>query len=422
MPSHGLIVLAPIKPGLEADLRTTLNRIGNDIKGKRLASAAAPEPHIDFPRSQTIHFARLALLADPLHGPDRQRLLLVTDYDGSWRAHVAELLALTTEPAAIWGCCVGYTGSERFADFIRTHMVEPQAYYRAFPAVTLAQIRQALTAQAQANEPPAGLPPGSRLALLATIAVDLLRLPAAARDLPGLLLRHGPLRSLLAARRVNATLDRVWWVWLFNRLTLNRYPAPRYPYSSAPVDTAADYAPATGADEVVGRAAWAGTPGEDNVSQNQLTLVTVVRPAQRKQVQAVLAVIDLYAQRLASRGSLVGIATIQTVRWALLDGGRRLLLTSNYDGTWENYIDEFAEMICSGLDAIWESSYAFPELGAQDVAALKQFLRCHQAPANVFYSAYPAATVLNIADGLQFEQQETSPVLATTPSEASYPS
>ena len=161
MPSNGLIVLAPIKPGLEADLRTTLNRIGNDIKGKRLASATAPEPHIDFPRSQTIHFARLALLADPLHGPDRQRLLLVTDYDGSWRAHVAELLALTTEPAAIWGCCAGYTGPERFADFIRAHMVEPQAYYRAFPGVTLAQIRQAVKVQAQANEPPAGPPPGS---------------------------------------------------------------------------------------------------------------------------------------------------------------------------------------------------------------------------------------------------------------------
>ena len=30
------------------------------------------------------------------------------------------------------------------------------------------------------------------------------------------------------------------------------------------------------------------------------------------------------------------------------------------------------------------------------MAALKHFLRCHQAPANVFYSAYPAATVQNI--------------------------
>jgi hypothetical protein len=422
MPSSGLIVLAPVKPGCEETLRTTLNRIGNDIKGKRLARTRALEPHIDLPRSRTTHFARLALLADPAHGPDRQRLLLVTDYDGPWQAHVAELLELTTMPEAIWGCCTGYSGPECFAGFLRSHTVEPQAYYRAFPAVTLAQIRQAVKVQAQADAPPIGPPPGSTLAALTGMVSDLLRLPAAALDLPGLLWRHGPLHALLAARRVNATLDRVWWVWLFNRLTLNGYPPPRHRYSSVPVDTAADCAPATDEDEVVSYAAWAGTPGEDNVSQNQLTLVTVVRPEQLARLQAVLAVIDLYAQRLAGQGSLVGIGTIHTVRWALLDGGQRLLLASNYDGAWESYIDEFAELILSGLDAIWEGSHGFPELGAQDVVALKHFLRCHQAPANVFYSAYPAATVLNIADGLKLAQQAAPQVLATTPVEANQPS
>ena len=44
-------------------------------------------------------------------------------------------------------------------------------------------------------------------------------------------------------------------------------------------------------------------------------------------------------------------------------------MASNYDGTWENYIDEFAELILSGLDGIWESSQGFPEAGAQDVEA-----------------------------------------------------
>jgi hypothetical protein len=34
--------------------------------------------------------------------------------------------------------------------------------------------------------------------------------------------------------------------------------------------------------------------------------------------------------------------------------------------------------------------------------ALKQFLRRHQAPANVFYSAYPASSVLNLKRGLEF--------------------
>jgi hypothetical protein len=167
------------------------------------------------------------------------------------------------------------------------------------------------------------------------------------------------------------------------------------------VDTVADCAPATSEDEVVSKSDWYGSPTEDLVSQNQLTLVTVVQPDKLAQLQAVLEVIDLYARRLAEEGSLVGISTIHTVRWAIIDGGKRLLLASNYDGTWENYIDEFAELILSGLDAIWESSYGFPEVGAQDLAAFKHFLRCHQAPANVFYSAYPTATVQNIVDALR---------------------
>ena len=116
-----------------------------------------------------------------------------------------------------------------------------------------------------------------------------------------------------------------------------------------------------------------------------------------------LDVIDLYARRLSAPGSLVGIATIHTVRWALIDGGKRLLLVSNYDGTWENYIDEFAELILSGLSAIWSSSYGFPQLGPQDLAAFKEFLRCHQVPANVFYSAYPQGTVAAVANAMQQE-------------------
>ena len=83
MPSNGLIAIAPVIPERQDQLRSTLNRIGNDINGRRLVSGD-PEPHLDFPSSRTIHFARLALLADPDRGPDLKRLLLVTDYDGAW--------------------------------------------------------------------------------------------------------------------------------------------------------------------------------------------------------------------------------------------------------------------------------------------------------------------------------------------------
>jgi hypothetical protein len=385
----------------------TLNWIGNDVKGKRLADNIN-EPHIDFPRSRSIHFARLTLLDDPDCGPDRKRLLLVTDYDGTWHDHVVELLSITSNRDAIWGCCEGYIGPRTFPRFIRSHMVEPQAYYISFPDITVDQVRSWCKLRAESTAPPPEVQPASLTSLALRTLHDLARLPFTGLNVLGITLRRGPIRTLLAARHINATLDRVWWIWLFNRLTLNSFPPPAHHYSSAPVDTAADCILASYEDEVVSRSAWEGTPSEDLVSQNQLTLVTIVQPEMLRQLRAVLEIIDLYARRLAEQGSLVGISTIHTVRWALLDGGKRLLMASNYDGTWENYIDEFAELILSGLDSIWDSSYSFPELGAQDVAAFKVFLRCHQVPVNVFYSAYPAATVQNILYAMKNQPNRSS--------------
>ena len=143
---------------------------------------------------------------------------------------------------------------------------------------------------------------------------------------------------------------------------------------------------------------------EDVIAQNQLTLVTVVMPGQVGRVRAVMAAIDSYAKRLSPPGSLIGISTIHFVKWLVIDNGRRLIMVSDYDGSWENYIDEFAEMILSGLDAIWETSYGYPPDGARDLPAFKRFLRSHQVPAEIFFGAYPEETVLNIVNDRAFAQ------------------
>lgn len=402
MPTNGFIAVIPIRPGEEQGLRERLNRIGNDLRGRRLGKAGS-EPHLELLASDLIHFTRLALLADPERGADRRRLLVATDFDGSLNEHAADLYTRTVEPGLIWGACEGFCGRERFAEFLEAHVVDPQAWYIAFPGQPLGRLRELLDRKQQRDlQPVTERARGARWQTR-TLLATVWRIIGTACEGIGLLIDHGPVNTLLAARRINATLNRITWIRWFNRLLDNRQPPPRTRFSEASLDQTAVCSLDPLLDEIVPATDWDGVPAEDLVSQNQLTLVTRVRPERLRRLEATLAIIDLYARRLTPPGSLVGISTIHTVRWALIDGGRRLLMVSNYDNTWENYIDEFAEMILSGLDALWENCLGWPVSGAQDVAALKQFLRCHQVPAQVFYSAYPQATVLQFVDALNLE-------------------
>jgi hypothetical protein len=405
MPTDGLLVIASVRAGKEEHLRRTLNVLGNDIRGTHTSDLTSL-PRIEFGQGCCIHFARLALLDDSERGQGRKRLLLSTDYDGDWQDHVAELIGLTHQPEEIWGCCEGYSGAESFPQFIRAHTIHPETYYIAFQETKLAAVRSAIDVREsfqQALADPAAHPILEVVAHLFA-AIKVLRKCAHALLVPlqsirgvflmalgviRLMRQQGTRPVFNAAMQVNASLDRLWWSrWLNVVFANRRTPAPHRYTQAHPV---APPGPLTSEH-----------PPEDAVLQNQLTLLTVIRPEYERHLRALLPLIDLYGRTMAPTGSLLGISTIHTVRWAIIDQGRRLLMVSNYDGTWENYIDEFAEMILSGLDALWMSAPGYPVAGAQDVEALKQFLRSHQIAANVFYSAYPEASVLNVKTDLQF--------------------
>ena len=91
MPPECLTVLVPIKPGEVEALRGVLRPIGDDISGARMPPGG--RPHIAFPQSRAIHFARFAILNDPDRGPDSARLLYASVFDGPLEAHAAELVA-----------------------------------------------------------------------------------------------------------------------------------------------------------------------------------------------------------------------------------------------------------------------------------------------------------------------------------------
>jgi hypothetical protein len=378
-------VLASIRHGEEESLRAILRPIGDDIRGRRLEQRA-DNPRIEFLRSREIHFARFAILADPDRGPDRKRLLYSANYDGELKSHLAELMSITSDMDAIWGRCQDYTGARAFETFIRAHAHEPDTFYIAFRDGTVDSIRDA------ARLPYA--PARPRLLRALPIVIDVFRAIA----------RLGFANVIRGTQQIVASLNRYPFFRVLNALTRNRMPPRQSPYSSVSLDNCAAPAPLVPGDEVTSESDRHTPPTfrEDVVTQNQLTLVTVVKPEHVQRVRAVMAAIDSYAKRLAPPGSLIGVSTIHFVKWLVIDNGRRLMMVSDYDGSWENYIDEFAEMILSGLDAIWETSYGYPPDGARDLPAFKRFLRSHQVPSEVFFSAYPDRTVLNIVNDRAF--------------------
>jgi hypothetical protein len=422
-----LTVLAAIRPGEETRLREILRPIGDDIKGSR-ATEEAGRVRIEFTRSRRIHFARFGILTDPDRGPGCERLLYSATYDGDLESHLAELISITSDLDAIWGRCAAYSGAATFGTFIRAHALEPAAFYIAFRDETVSHIQDAIAlrrqAEALADATTAGPLPSilSRLnsrsdggdnvrrALESGIRdMDegvrrLVRALPIVIDVVDVFVRYGFANAVYAARKTMASLNRYPLVRWVNQLTSNRMPPRRSAYSSAPLDNGAAPAPLVPGDEVPSGpdSQLPSTFREDAVSQNQLTLVTVVTPGQANRVRAVMAAIDALAKRLTPPGSLIGVSTIHFVKWLVIDDGRRLMMVSDYDGSWESYIDEFAEMILSGLDAIWETAYGYPPDGARDVPAFKRFLRSHQVPSEVFFSAYPEETVLNMTNDLTF--------------------
>jgi len=143
---------------------------------------------------------------------------------------------------------------------------------------------------------------------------------------------------------------------------------------------------------------------EDHIVQNQMSSVTNVKPGWFRWalLVVVLRVIDLAGRYIYTKGQLGSIPSIHYARWVLIDGGRRLVFFSNFDGSWENYLGDFIDKAATGLTAVWSNTYGFPRTrwlirdGATDEQRFKAYARNSQVVTNVWYSAYKRLSVQNI--------------------------
>jgi hypothetical protein len=71
-----------------------------------------------------------------------------------------------------------------------------------------------------------------------------------------------------------------------------------------------------------------------------------------------------------------------------------MIFFSNFNGTWNQYIDAFSAVLSVGLNAIWRWSEKFP--GAVPVTPFKQHIARCQFDTDYYYTAYPFATTNDV--------------------------
>jgi hypothetical protein len=110
------------------------------------------------------------------------------------------------------------------------------------------------------------------------------------------------------------------------------------------------------------------------------------------------------------QSDLINLSFIQFARWVIirknglpfLGGTQRreslqydyLLFFSNFNGTWNQYIDAFSAVLSKGLNQIWRWSEKFP--GAVPVTGFKEYIARVQFDTDYYYTSYPQATANDV--------------------------
>ncbi len=117
--------------------------------------------------------------------------------------------------------------------------------------------------------------------------------------------------------------------------------------------------------------------------------------------------------------SLLGLSFIHFARWVVirrddwtdLGQGKQdlkndyLLFCSNFNGTWDQYIDAFADGFPSGLDFFWTTSAKYPQ--SVPITPFKTYIRVNQVDTDYYYNATPGAAQWDVKAALRVRRELT---------------
>src|SRR6204780_1099825 len=110
------------------------------------------------------------------------------------------------------------------------------------------------------------------------------------------------------------------------------------------------------------------------------------------------------------QSGLKNLSFIHFARWVIIDRNQfphlgpkqprehlrydYLIFFSNFNGTWNQYIDAFSAVLSAGLNLIWRWSEKFP--GSVPVTPFKDYIERCQFETDYYYDAYPHATTNDV--------------------------
>ncbi len=110
-------------------------------------------------------------------------------------------------------------------------------------------------------------------------------------------------------------------------------------------------------------------------------------------------------KRLEAEGhsALNGVGTIHFCRWVIFDNDTRMLFTSQFDGAFEKYVEDFIAH-SADLDSVFEHCEGYPGLGKNPQETI-EYIGAHLVPTDCFYAANPEVTVKEIGRAVDWQNK-----------------
>jgi hypothetical protein len=165
---------------------------------------------------------------------------------------------------------------------------------------------------------------------------------------------------------------------------------------------------------------------EDHQAQNPLTMLCDVRnhPHRRWLLARILNGANDASKHLWNQGGLAGINTIHCARFLLIEDGRRLIFMSDYDGSWDRYLNDFLSVGSVAVVPIFTNVIGCPptqSLFGTTPGFGERFLtftREKQTPVHLWYTAWPSLSLRNrianskLREGLFIDSMSEAAALA----------